>query len=291
MGNCRRKRWHILAVLAALLTTFLLAAVGCQTRSHPVDAVKAEETPLLILMYHGILPDNSRALGDYVVAVSEFESDLRYLKDKGYTTVTMRAVIDHVKNGSALPSKAVVITFDDGYYNNYVYAYPLLQKYSCTMLLSPIAKWSDFYSEQPTVDERYTHVTWDHLREMRDSGVVEIANHSYDLHTLNLGREGSAKKASETTAAYHNVLSADLERAQTRFFDELGAKPTTYTYPFGAVSNEALEVLKTLGFEAALTCEEKRNILTNDEACLYRLGRYKRPHGVSSAAFFQNILS
>lgn len=290
MGNVTRKRCALVA-LAAFLIAFLFAAVSRHMQSQSADAAKADETHLLILMYHGILPDNSRALGDYVVAVSEFESDLRYLQDNGYTSVTMRAVIDHVKNDTPLPPKPVVITFDDGYYNNYVYAFPLLQKYSCTMLLSPIAKWSDFYSEQSTADERYTHVTWDHLREMRDSGVVEIANHSYDLHTLNLGREGSAKKASETTAAYQQVLRVDLERAQIRFLDELGAKPTTYTYPFGAVSKEALAVLKTLGFEAALTCEEKLNTLTNDEACLYRLGRFKRPHGVSSAAFFQHILS
>lgn len=279
------------ALLAVLAISLALWAIVPGRGAAPVDSVPEEEDTLLILMYHGILPDDSRGLGDYVIAVSEFESDLRYLTQNGYHSVGIQDVIDHVKNGTHLPQKAVMITFDDGYYNNYLYAYPLLQTYSFQMVLSPICKWSDFYSEQQTADARYTHVTWDELREMTASGLVEVANHSYDMHTQNQGRKGTAKKQGESVAAYQQLLSADLQRAQERFQEELGQAPTAFAYPFGAVSGEAMEVLQSLGFEAAFTCEEKINVLTDDPACLYRLGRYKRPHGVSSAAFFQKILS
>lgn len=139
------------AVLAALL---LLLPVVPRRAAATTDA--AAGSGLLILMYHGILPDNSRGLGDYVVSISEFESDLRWLAENGYQSVTLRSVIDHVKSGAALPEKPVMITFDDGYYNNYLYAYPLLQTYSYHMVLSPICRWSDFYSEQKTADARYT---------------------------------------------------------------------------------------------------------------------------------------
>lgn len=286
----KRKRIQGGLLLAALVVVLTLLVTLPASKAASSD-VTAEKDTLLILMYHGILPDNSQSLGDYVVSVSEFESDLIYLAQKGYQSVTARQVIDHVKSGAALPQKAVMITFDDGYYNNYLYAYPLLKKYSCNMVLAPICKWTDYYSEQKTADERYTHVTWDQLREMTASGVVEVANHSYDLHTQNQGRKGSAKKKSESVSAYQQLLGIDLQRAQERFVAELGSTPAVFAYPFGEVSSESLDVLRSLGFEAAFTCEEKINLLTEDEACLYNLGRFKRPHGVTSGAFFQKILS
>lgn len=285
----KRKR-PLCAIVSAAMAALLLLLLAIPRRAAVMTGA-AEGQELLILMYHGILPDNSRGLGDYVISVSEFEDDLRWLDENGYRSVTLREVIDHVKTGAAIPEKPVMITFDDGYYNNYLYAYPLLQTYSCHMVLSPICRWSDFYSEQKTADERYTHVTWEQLREMTASGLVEVANHTYDLHTCNHGRQGSAKKRGESVAAYQQLLHADVQRAQERFSAELGASPAAFTYPFGAVSGEALDVLRELGFEAAFTCEEKINRLTDNEDCLYKLGRYKRPHNVSAAVFFDKILS
>lgn len=277
---------------AGVLTVlFIMAAVIPIWHSMAVPAVSALEYRLPVLMYHGILSDDSKNLGEYVISVSEFESDLQYLLKNGYQTVGIGDVINYVKHGTDLPPKAVMITFDDGYYNNYVYAYPLLQQYSCRMVLAPICKWTDYYTEEDLSDVRYTHVKWNELLEMQNSGLVEIANHSYDLHTVGHGRQGTARKRGESTVAYQQILNADLQKAQERFTQKLGATPVAFAYPFGAVSSEASDVLRELGFEAAMTCEEKINILTHDEACLYRLGRFKRPHGVSSEAFFQKVLS
>ena len=277
-------------LIAALL---MLSLSGCIPVSADADALKeSEENAVLlpILMYHGILPDNSKGLGDYVVSVSEFESDLKYLRDQGYTAVGMDRVIAYVKEGKALPEKPVMITFDDGYYNNYLYAYPLVKQYSSHMVLSPICKWTDFYTEDGTVDARYTHVTWDQIREMTASKAVEIQNHSYDLHTCNKGRQGSARAHGESVPVYQELLRNDLSKAQERIGACIGEKPSTFTYPFGAVSKEAGEVLRSLGFEAALTCEEKVNRLTREEECLFRLGRFRRPHGVPGDAFLKRIL-
>lgn len=273
------------------LSLFLLASTLLAPHATArFTTTTAKENVLLILMYHGILPDDSAGLTEYVVSVSEFESDLQWLCAHQYQSVSLQQVIACVNEGQALPSRAVLLTFDDGYYNNYLYAYPLLQRYAFSMVLSPIGRWSDFYSNEKTADARYTHVTWEQLREMTASGLVEVGNHSYDLHTTTHGRQGSAKKKGESTAAYQQLLYTDVQRAQERFAAELGQAPVVFTYPFGAVSAEAQDVLRDLQFQAAFTCEEKINHLTNDAACLYRLGRYKRPHGLSSDAFFTRIL-
>ena len=64
----------------------------------------------------------------------------------------------------------------------------------------------------------------------------------------------------------------------------------TFVYPFGAISDASLPILKELGFQATLTCEEKINYITKDADCLYGLGRYLRPAGMSSEEYFKNIL-
>ena len=244
-----------------------------------------EEVSLPILMYHGIL-EKGKLLEQYVVSAAEFESDLQYLTTHGYQTVVMRDVIDYVKTGKPLPEKPVMITFDDGYYNNYRYAYPLLQKYNCRMVLSPIGRWAEFYSQTGEEHVNYSHATFKQLKEMMDSGLVELQNHSYNMHSNDGGRKGAKKKAVESLTEYQAVLSEDVGRMQQLLQEQLGYTPTTFTYPFGAISAEALPILKKMGFEAALTCESRINRLTRDPECLYRLGRYLRPHGVSSEQFF-----
>ena len=85
---------------------------------------KTVELP--IIMYHSVLKSRS---GDYIVHPSELENDLKYIKENGYETVVMADLINFVYEGVELPEKPIMITFDDGYYNNLGYAVPLLQKY------------------------------------------------------------------------------------------------------------------------------------------------------------------
>ena len=88
-------------------------------------AKEPKQATVVILMYHSLLKDPARQ-GKYVVSPDLFENDLRWLKENGYSFVEMQDLINFVYSGSSLPEKSVVITFDDGYYNNYLYAYPLL---------------------------------------------------------------------------------------------------------------------------------------------------------------------
>lgn len=287
MTGFKKRLFRQWAVILAL--TVLFGGVSVWQNRSPQNANGALGTPLLIVMYHGVLDDQSGRLGEYVISESELKSDFDYLRENGYTCVTISRVISCVENGTPLPDKAVMLTFDDGYFNNYQYAYPLLKAYGFTAVLSPICKWTELYSESGEQDSRYTHVIWEHLREMLDSGCVELANHTYNLHTVNRGRQGCARKTNESVNAYRQLLAADLEQAQTAFEQHLSVKPVAFTYPFGAVSAEAQTVLRELGFRLAFTCEEKVNYLTDDETALFHLGRFKRPHGVSGEAFFQKI--
>ena len=253
------------------------------------EATVEDRIDLPIIMYHGLLKEEKRQ-GQFIISPNLFEQDLRYLQENGYTTVVIADLIAYVQDGKPLPEKPVMLTFDDGYYNNYLYAFPLLKQYNCKMVLSPIGRYTDEYTQNKDTHANYAHCSWDAVREMMASGLVEFQNHSYNLHSIDSGRKGAKKKAVESLVDYRTLLVEDVMKMQTRMREETGYTPTAFVYPFGAVSSESLPILKELGFQATLICESHINAITRDPECLYGLGRYRRPAKTGSEAFFKKIL-
>lgn len=285
--SIRRKK--TLISLAGILLLLIVGITGA-TVGALNSTQKFEGTPLTIVMYHGVVKD-SRHQGTYMISPALLESDMKYLKDKGYTGITVQDLIDFVDSGIPLPEKPVMLTFDDGYYNNYLYAYPLAQKYNMKLVISPIGFFTEKYSESGEQNELYTHITWKEINEMIQSGLVEIQNHSYHLHgTADTGRLGAQKNKGESTQAYTALLTKDLQKMQELIYSQTGWTPTAFTYPFGILSKESFPVVRSIGFRASLTCEERVNDITRDPESLYLLGRFLRAPGESSAAFFTKRL-
>ncbi|MCI8385990.1 MAG: polysaccharide deacetylase family protein [Acutalibacter sp.] len=271
--------------LRALLGLMLLAlgAAGAIT----ITALAAQEgVEVPVIMYHSVLKDEAQH-GAYVISPAEFEKDLLWLKENGYTTVSTGELIAYTQGGT-LPEKPVLITFDDGYYNNYLYAYAIAKQYRCRFLLSPIGRYADSYTETGETNAYYTHATWEQLREMVDSGLVELGNHSYNLHNAK-NAPGVKRKRGESDEAYRARITADLTKAQEAFQRELGEAPRVFVYPFGAMGDGVGEIVRELGFEVTFTCREKVSRITRDKESLYGLGRYLRPSGISSGEFFKKI--
>ncbi len=277
-----------LTLFAAVIIVICIAVIHRGTVA--VSTVSVSEGYYVpVIMYHSILKDSSLQ-GKYVVSPDQLENDLKYLSENGYTAVTVSDLISYVENGTPLPEKPVMLTFDDGYYNNYLYAYPLMKKYGFKMVLSVIGKYSDIFSETSDENAYYSHCTWDQLREMELSGFVEVQNHSYDMHSTDNGRNGTKKNSWESIDVYRKVFSGDIMKCQDFLIEKSGITPTAFTYPFGAVSVESVEILKDLGFKATFSCEEKMNLITRDPNCLFGIYRYLRPSGESSAAYFESTV-
>lgn len=281
---------RIRRVTMALLCVIILAVstlrIGGTVITETPSALK-QGIALPIVMYHGFSTTAKRQ-GDYILSPSVLESDLKYLKENGYTTIVMSDLLAYVDDGTPLPEKPIMLTFDDGFYSNYTYAYPLMKQYDSRMVLSPIGYYVDQYTQNGETNPEYATCHWETLREMMQSGHVEIQNHTYNLHKLK-GRKGAKKLATETLAEYEKQLSDDLTTMQQRVTEELGVTPTTFTYPFGAVSQESLDILKALGFRATLLCESRVNYITDSPDCLYGLGRYIRKNTPDSQTFFEKI--
>ena len=160
-------------VFVVMCTCFLIGLVAGGFGIHKaVTAVQADKEleqgiQLPIIMYHGILKDTKRQ-GKYVISPELLESDMKYLKENGYTPVFMQDVIDYVKNGTPLPEKPIILSFDDGYYNNYAYAFPLAQQYDMKLVIAPIIAKTEEYSRANEENANYGHITWDNMKEMED---------------------------------------------------------------------------------------------------------------------------
>lgn len=274
----------ILSIIALVIIISLIFAL----RASKSSAETQEGIPLPIVMYHSVLKDPSRS-GDYVVTPQLLEDDLIYLKNKGYNTINMTQLISYVHNGEPLPDKPVIITFDDGQYNNWIYASPILQKYNMKGVISIVGSYTDQYSESNDVNANYSYLRWEDIQKVFDEGILELQNHSYSLHSIDHGRKGSMKKKGESTEEYVRLFTEDITKLQNEFKEHIGWIPNTYTYPYGAISSDSLDAVKSMGFSASLSCNEGMNYITRDPECLYVLKRKNRPAHISTERFFQNM--
>jgi peptidoglycan/xylan/chitin deacetylase (PgdA/CDA1 family) len=262
------KRWITVCVL--LLTLIL------PTRT---QAAVPEAIEVSIIMYHKVTKDGGQ-LGKFAITPEEFEQDLQFLQDSDFTPVTVADLIRFVHKDGDLPARPVVLSFDDGYFGDYHYVLPLVKAYETPVVSSIIGKVTDEYTAEGRADIIYPHLTWSQVLEMTESGLIEIQNHSYDLHRSNGGVSGAMRRRGEEDTVYIKRLSEDLMKLQTRAEEMLGTAPSTFTYPFGAKSDGTDTILKELGFQASFMTEGKRNVITRGDAdCLFSLGRIIRPHG------------
>ena len=267
-----------LTILVILLTVGISIAI----------ANSEEYIKVPIIMYHSILKDPSRS-NKYTVTPSVLEEDLKYIKDNGYTTVTIADLISYVYNDTPLPEKPIVLTFDDGHYNNYGYLFPLLEKYDMKAVISIVGSYTDKFTETDEANLNYSYLRWKDIKELMDTGRIEFQNHTYSLHSNTGKRIGTKKIKGETDEHYKSILKDDILKLQQEFEENTHYTPQCFTYPFGEISNASLDIIKELGFKASLSCEQGINKLTKNPNSLYLLKRYNRPSYISTYNFFQKI--
>lgn len=238
-------------------------------------------------MYHSILKTRSNK---YIISPEKLENDLKYIKAKGYTTITMTDLIEYVYNDRPLPEKPIILTFDDGHYNNYAYVVPLLVQYDMKAVISVVGTFTEQFTESNEANINYGYLRWVDINMLIPQGNVEFQNHTYNMHINGRGRNGSMKKRGESVEEYRKILTEDVMRLQRDFQDMAFYTPNTFTYPFGAVSKESFPIIKEMGFKASLGCSSGVNYITKDPECLYLLKRNNRDNSTSTQSFFDKLL-
>jgi peptidoglycan/xylan/chitin deacetylase (PgdA/CDA1 family) len=239
--------------LVPLFIIAMLAVLGASCAKKATAPVMPGKVP--ILMYHEVNPDSSA--WDYAtVSPDKLRADLTALKSHGYTPILFKD-IDKARAGKGtLPEKPVLVTFDDGYYNNYQYAYPILKEMKMKATISIIG-WSvgrQYRMDGVTPITR--HFTWEEAKEMVKSGLIDIEHHSYNLHNQTDTEKGVLPHPGETKEQYRERFKADTLKLKQEIESKLGTKVNVYTYPYGFYNEDSEAVLKELGFQYSMTVED-----------------------------------
>lgn len=278
----------LLIILLALLC--IITPVPAAGHSHAAENVNivTDRVMVPVVMYHNIL--NHRK-SSYIVSARQLDEDITAYKAAGYTTVLPSEVIAYTKGLIPLPKKPLMITFDDGHYNNLYYGFPLLVKHNAKAVINIIGSFSNHsVTSGDHSNPNYSHLTWNQIRELAESGHCEIGNHTYNMHKYK-PRYGIAKTYNESDGLYRQNLTNDIQRLQTILQDNCGVTPKIFAYPFGKYTDTGKDVLVSLGFEMLLTCNEGPNYFSvGDTASLLRVNRYNRD-GKYSTQEFLNIIS
>lgn len=277
---------HFFAIALITLTVTFVMALYAERDSIAVSSEPGVRLP--IIMYHHISTDNKKC-GKYVIALKELEEDLKYIKGKGYKTVTIKDLIDYTEGKTELPEKIVLITFDDGFKSVYKYALPLFEKYEMNAVASAVGIITEQYTQNGDNNINYSYMTWDELSELDKSPFFEVQNHSYNLHRNGTNeRKGLSRMNGENVDTYRKVLTEDLTKMQDELLYNSNINAVCAVYPYGVYSSSTLDIIKSLGFRSSLTCEERINkIYEGDRNCLFNLGRFNRPSGLSTKSFME----
>jgi peptidoglycan/xylan/chitin deacetylase (PgdA/CDA1 family) len=184
-------------------------------------------------MYHHIAdppPVADPIRQDLSVSPQVFEAQLRYLVRVGYQPITLRDLIYHLTVGVPLPEKSIVLTFDDGYEDNYTNAYPLLKKYGFVGTF--------FIVTEPVDSGRAGYMSWAQI-EIMSTGGMEIGAHSYTHPDL---RDKPVDYIIWQVVGSKEAIEARIQQP-VRFF----------SYPSGRYDEQVVSVLHSAKFWGAVT--------------------------------------
>ncbi len=182
-----------------------------------------------ILVYHNILPtpsfkESATAL-QYRITPEVFAAQMKYLSDHDYNTVTFATLLKDLKGGIALPEKSVVLTFDDGWKNQYENAVPVLEKYNFNATFFIISK-----------STTGGYMTWDNLKELVGKG-FDIESHT-ETHAM-------------LTKITPEQLKEELVGSKKMLEDKLGIPVTTIAYPYYAQNETVRAAVESAGYIGA----------------------------------------
>lgn len=221
----KKVSWTKKLLLAVLLC--LLPLLLSSPRSMTAQMVKECEngTKILVLNYHKI--DNMNI--SLSVLPKDFDQQMAYLKENGYHTISPKEMYAALTENAELPDKPVLITFDDGYADNYIYAYPILQKYGFKGTIFVITSF---------MDTQKNYITWAQAREMEAGGM------SIESHTV------THKSMTELSDAQ---LRDELVNSKRAIEEKLGKEVDFIAYPTGTYNLHIASLVQEAGYKGAFT--------------------------------------
>lgn len=231
-----------------------------------------------VLMYHHVRP----GAGMIATTPEHFEDQLRWLAKNGYTTLTTGQFARHLQ-GEGVPSKSVLLTFDDGYLDNWVYAYPLLKKYGFKATVFLVTSWVHGGPPRPCLGQEglpdtpehracealiergrsdQVALRWSEVRAMQDSGLIEFHSHTHTHTRWDLDERAAEKNL---------LMEHELVQSRAALAEHLGEVSDHFCWPQGYFDLDYVRIAQAAGFRYLYTTDAfGQNKAGGDPACIYR---------------------
>lgn len=251
----------IVYILGALILIFILSSL--------IKYLLFKKNFIPVLMFHRVndyVRDNSNRytihkgsiidIDEMKVSVSAFKTQLDYLKRKNYQVISMDEYSEIKKNKKK--GKYVALTFDDGYEDNYHYAYPLLLERNMKATIYLVANFVDGNRPLP-IDQTDNFqnnkpLTWDEIREMHRHN-ISFGSHTLHHHFL-------------MEIDDENELKREIIESKKQIETELKCEVKTFAYPAGLFNEKIIEIVKQYYENAVITAYGRKVPLLNDDPYL-----------------------
>lgn len=231
----RRKR--LIIIFAVILCVFLFVKFLQKIYVAP------------ILMYHSVNP-NAKEANRLAVSAKAFERQMRFLKNHHYNVVPLEMIGGLIKDKKKIAPKTIAITFDDGYRDNYTYAFPILKKYNLPATIFIIIN----EVGRPQGDR----LSWDEIKVMRDSGLINFGSHT-------LGPQPLLDIKSQ------DELRRQIFDSKKILEEKLGQKINIFSYPGGMFNRNIKQLAVEAGYLAAAATSPGKRFSSKDIFALKRL--------------------
>ena len=207
-----------------LFVTILILLAAGKIFAQTVQEI-SEGPKILVLNYHQI-QNKSTSLS---IPLADFEAQMSYLKSNGYVSITPDELYSGLNGELELPKKPVLITFDDGYADNYTNAFPILKYYGMRATIFVIPAFVGVYDN---------YLTWDEIREMENGGITIESHtmHHYKLEEL-----------------ADDEIRSELLNSKQILEENLGHPVEFLAYPTGTYNLHIAGIAKEVGYKGAFT--------------------------------------
>ncbi|MCK4437351.1 polysaccharide deacetylase family protein [bacterium] len=208
-----------------------------------------------VFMYHKVSPNRGRKAEKLRVTPKKFDWQMRYLFANGYRTISTAQLVDFCQGKGSLPKRRIIISFDDGYEDNFTQAFPILKKYGFRAIIFLV---TDYIGSDSCWDEKGPEqlLNWAEIEEMSQAG-MEFGSHSHTHRLLpSLPKE---------------EIRLEVERSKSVLESKLGEPIEFFSYPWGKLNEEVKEIVEGCGYRGAFSTLPGKNRMGEDSFALRRI--------------------
>lgn len=223
----------VILILVCLFVLAMIPVLGTPANQKKEPVAPAETTPVIQEDGRGVMVINYHKIENkhhsLSVELNDFEKHMAWLHEYGYHSITPEQLYAFVNEGAELPDNPVLITFDDGYVDNYTNAYPIMRKYGFVGTIFVVTTFLDKFPG---------YLKWSQARELTDAG-WNIESHTATHISM--------------TEASDEKIKTELEKARADIQEKLGKEADFVAYPTGTYNLHIAQMVKDAGYKAAFT--------------------------------------